>query len=49
MNNTTTITIDLATQHKLRAGYVKQRTKPGNRIRGFTLEYDVKFPKGIHL
>lgn len=38
---------DLATQHKLRAGYVKQRTQLGNRIRGFALEYGVKFPKGI--
>ncbi len=38
---------DLATQHKLRAGYIKQRTQLGNRIRGFALEYGVKFPKGI--
>jgi len=38
---------DLATQHKLRAGYIKQRTQLGNRIRGFAMEYGVKFPKGI--
>ena len=38
---------DLATQHKLRAGYVKQRTQLGNRIRGFAMEYGVKFPQGI--
>jgi transposase len=35
---------DLATQHKLRAGYIKQRTQLGNRIRGFALEYGVKSP-----
>jgi len=34
---------DLATQHKLRAGYVKQRTQLGNRTRGFAMEYGVKF------
>jgi transposase len=38
---------DLATQHKLRTGYVKQRTQLGNRIRGFAMEYGVKFSKGI--
>jgi len=38
---------DLATQHKLRAGYVKQRTQLGNRIRGFAMEYGVKFSQGI--
>jgi len=38
---------DLATQHKLRQGYVKQRTQLANRIRGFGMEYGVKFPKGI--
>lgn len=38
---------DLATQHKLRAGYVKQRTQLGNRLRGFAMEYGVKFPQGI--
>jgi transposase len=38
---------DLATQHKLRAGYIKQCTQLGNHIRGFALEYGVKFPKGI--
>jgi len=38
---------DLAVQHKLRAGYVKQRTQLGNRIRGFAMEYGVKFPLGI--
>jgi len=39
---------DLATQHKLRSGYIKQRTQLGNRIRGFAMEYGVKFPKGIN-
>ena len=39
---------DLATQHKLRDGYVKQRTQLGNRIRGFAMEYGVKFPQGIN-
>lgn len=39
---------DLATQHKLRDGYVKQRTQLGNRIRGFALEYGVKFSLGIN-
>lgn len=38
---------DLATQHKLRAGYVKQRTQLGNRIRGFAMEYGVTFRQGI--
>jgi len=38
---------DLATQHKLRAGYIKQRTQLSNRIRGFAMEYGVKFSKGI--
>ncbi len=38
---------DLASQHKLRQGYVKQRTELANRIRGFGMEYGVKFPKGI--
>ncbi|MEW8457699.1 MAG: IS110 family transposase [Candidatus Thiodiazotropha sp.] len=38
---------DLATQHKLRAGYIKQRTQLGNRIHGFAMDYGVKFPKGI--
>ena len=38
---------DLASQHKLRQGYIKQRTQLANRIRGFGLEYGVKFPKGI--
>ncbi len=38
---------DLACQHKLRQGYVKQRTQLANRIRGFGLEYGVKIPKGI--
>ena len=38
---------DLASQHKLRQGYVKQRTELANRIRGFGQEYGVKFPKGI--
>lgn len=39
---------DLATMHKLRDGYVRQRTQLGNRIRGFAMEYGVKFSKGIH-
>jgi len=38
---------DLATQHKLRNGYVKQRTQLSNRLRGFAMEYGVKFSKGI--
>ncbi|MEW8313523.1 MAG: IS110 family transposase [Candidatus Thiodiazotropha endolucinida] len=38
---------DLASQHKLRQGYMKQRTQLANRMRGFALEYGVKFPKGI--
>lgn len=38
---------DPATQHKLRAGHIKQRTQLGNRIRGLALEYGAKFPKGI--
>ena len=39
---------DIATMHKLRQGYVQQRTGTANRLRGFGLEYGVKFPKGIH-
>ncbi|VAW84381.1 Mobile element protein, partial [hydrothermal vent metagenome] len=39
---------DLASQHKFRQGYVKQRTQLANRIRGFSMEYGVKFPKGIN-
>ena len=39
---------DLATQHKLRNGYVKQRTQLANRIRGFAREYGVKFSIGIN-
>lgn len=39
---------DLASQHKLRDGYVKQRTQLGNRIRGLAMEYGVKFPVGIN-
>lgn len=39
---------DLATQHKLRDGYVKQRTQLGNRIRGLAMEYGVKFSVGIN-
>jgi len=39
---------DLATQHKLRSGYIKQRTQLGNRIRGFAMEYGVKFSRGIN-
>lgn len=40
---------DLATQHKLREGYVKQRTQLSNRIRGFAMEYGVKFSRGINI
>ena len=40
---------DLATQHKLRDGYVKQRTQLANRIRGFAMEYGVKFSRGINI
>lgn len=40
---------DLATQHKLRDGYVKQRTQLSNRIRGFAMEYGVKFSRGINI
>lgn len=39
---------DLATLHKLRSGYVKQRTQLGNRIHGFAMEYGIKFPRGIN-
>lgn len=39
---------DLASQHKLRQGYMKQRTQLANRLRGFAMEYGVKFPKGIN-
>ncbi len=38
---------DLAVQHKLRQGCVKQRTQLANRIRGFGMEYGVTFPKGV--
>ncbi len=38
---------DLASQHKLRQGYIKQRNQVANRMRGFGMEYGVKFPKGI--
>ena len=39
---------DLSSLLKLRQGYVKQRTELANRIRGLSLEYGVKFAKGIH-
>jgi len=39
---------DLAVQHKLRHGYVNQRTQTANRIRGFAREYGVNFSWGIH-
>lgn len=39
---------DLASQHKLRQGYMKQRNQTANRIRGLAMEYGVKFPKGIN-
>jgi transposase len=38
---------DIAVLQKVRAGYVKQRTKIANRIRGFALEFGVQFPVGI--
>ncbi|WP_316367283.1 IS110 family transposase [Candidatus Thiodiazotropha sp. CDECU1] len=38
---------DLAIQHKLRSGYIKQRTQLGNRIRGFAMEYGFNFSKGL--
>ena len=39
---------DIATMQKLRQSYVQQRTEVANRLRGFGLEYGVKFPKGIN-
>lgn len=39
---------DIATMQKLRQGYVNQRTEIANRLRGFGLEYGVKFSKGIN-
>ena len=39
---------DLAVQHKLRQGYMKQRTQVANRIRGFSREYGVNFTLGIN-
>lgn len=38
---------DIALLHKLRQGYVKQRTEIANRIRGFAREYGVNFTLGI--
>jgi transposase len=38
---------DLASWHKLRQGYMKQRTQLANRIRGLGMEYGVKFSQGI--
>lgn len=38
---------DLSTQHRLRQGFIKQRTQVANRIRGFAREYGVNFPVGI--
>lgn len=38
---------DLATQHSLRKGVMKQQTQIANRIRGFGREYGVNFPAGI--
>ncbi|MEW8073996.1 MAG: transposase [Candidatus Thiodiazotropha sp.] len=37
----------LAIQHKLRSGYIKQRTQLGNRIRGFAMEYGINISKGL--
>lgn len=39
---------DLATVHKLRNGYIKQRTQTANRLRGFSREYGIKYPAGIN-
>lgn len=39
---------EIATLQKLRQGYVQQRTEIANRLRGFGLEYGVKFPTGIN-
>jgi transposase len=38
---------DIATQHKLRQGFIKQRTQVANRVRGFAREHGVNFPLGI--
>lgn len=38
---------DIATLHKFREGYKKERNQISNRIRGFALEYGVKLPVGI--
>lgn len=39
---------DIAVLHKLRHGYVNQRTQIANRIRGFAREYGVNFSLGIY-
>ena len=38
---------DIATLHKYRQGYKKERNQIANRIRGFAREYGVNFPLGI--
>ncbi len=38
---------DIATLHKYREGYKKERNQIANRIRGFAREYGVNFPLGI--
>ena len=39
---------DLATLHRLRQGYMTQRTALANRIRGLAQEYGIWFPTGIN-
>lgn len=38
---------DIATLHKYREGYKKERNQIANRIRGFPQEYGVYFPMGV--
>ena len=39
---------DIATLHKFREGYKKERNQIANRIRGFAREYGIIFPLGIN-
>jgi len=39
---------DIAIMHTYREGYKKQRNQIASRMRGFALEYGVKFPLGIN-
>lgn len=39
---------DISSVLKLRESYIKQRTATANRIRGFAMEYGVKFPQSIN-